>query len=517
MVAALLLAPLLPLLGGIALLLAGRAAPRISRPVTWGIALALAIAALAAVLLIATQRPTLDRPWVPAIGMRLHLSADGFSVPLLLLTAAIGVLVVLHAGWKDHGPTYLGALLMVIGGAIATFLVQDAIAFFLAFESVLIPMWLLIARFGDTRQPGERERAALMFLLYSVLGSTLMLLGILVLVISAGTSDFAGIARANLSGSTQIVVATLLMVGIGMKIPIWPLHSWLPAAHTAAPTGGSVLLAAVLLKMGTYAVVRLVVVPLPLGLHTIAPYVAVFAVLGILIGGLVCLVERSLKRLVAWSSIAHMGFVVLALMTGTTLGIQAALYANVAHGVISALLFLVVGGLKSRWGNDDLDTARRSLRDVSPRLGFALIVGFAGSLALPGLAGFWGEILTLLAAWGPSSDRPQVLFRVLASLAALGAVLATAYALRVLRIVWAGGSPTAADDSTGADGGTGHSGMEDPSSEAAAARDAHSVEWVAMALLIAGVVALGVWPIALMDQTSDALRLVAYAFTGGQR
>lgn len=493
------LAPLLPLLGGIGLIGLGRVPLRVARPVIWGIALAVTLATLAAVLLIVWQRPALDRSWVPAIGMRLHLAVDGFSVPLLLLTAAIGVLVVLHAGWKDHGPTYLGALLMVTGGAIATFLVQDAIAFFLAFETVLVPMWLLIARFGDKARPGERERAGMMFLLYSVLGATLMLLGILTLVMSAGTSDFAGIGRAHLAGSTQTIVAALLMAGIGCKIPIWPLHSWLPAAHTAAPTGGSVLLAAVLLKMGTYAVLRLVVVPLPGGLHAIAPYVAVLAVIGILIGGLVCLVERSLKRLIAWSSVAHMGFVVLALMTGTTLGIQAALYANIAHGAVSALLFVVVGGLKSRWGDDDLDTARRSLREVSPRVGFALVVGFAGSLALPGLASFWGEILTLLAAWGPAGNRPLILFRVLASLAALGAVLATAYALRVLRIVWAGGSSAHADD------------------PAADTRDAHSVEWIVMALLMVGVVALGVWPTPLMDQTTDALRRAAAAMSGGLR
>ncbi|MBO1767765.1 NADH-quinone oxidoreductase subunit M [Allobranchiibius sp. GilTou38] len=495
MVAALLVAPLAPLLGGVALIAADRSRLRIATAAAYGIALALAVVALAAALLSVWKRPAIDHSWVPAIGMRLHLAIDGISAPLVVLTAAIGVLVVLHAGWKEPSATYLGALLMVTGGALATFLVQDAIAFFLAFELVLVPMWLLIARFGDTTRPGERDRAATMFVLYTVLGSTLMLVGILVLVVSAGTSDLTRLQTAHLAGSTQTVVAALLMIGIGIKIPIWPLHSWLPAAHTAAPTGGSVLLAAVLLKMGTYAVVRLVVFPLPGGLHTVAPFVAVFAVIGILVGGLVCLVERSLKRLIAWSSVAHMGFVVLALMTGTTLGVQAALYGNIAHGVISALLFVVVGGLKKRWGGDDLQTARHALRQVSPRLGLALVVGFAGSLALPGLAGFWGEILTLFSAWSPG-DRPLTLFRILAVAAATGSVLAAAYALRVLRGVWAGTGSLPYDGDVVAD-------------------DAHSVEWVVIALLVAGVVALGVWPIPVMHQTAYGLAHVSRVLVGG--
>ncbi len=497
MVTALFAAPLAPLLGGIALVAADRSRLRLSATVTYGIALALAAAAMIASILIIWQRPTINHAWVPAIGMRLHLAIDGISAPLLLLAAAVGVLVVAHAGWKQTSATYFGALLMVVGGAIATFLVQDALAFFLAFEIVLIPMWLLIAKFGDTSNPGERERAAAMFVLYTVLGSTLMLIGILVLVRSAGTSDLAQLSGARLPAGTQAGVAALLMVGVGIKIPLWPLHSWLPAAHTAAPTGGSVLLAAVLLKMGTYAFVRLIVFPLPGGLHTIAPVVAIFAVIGILVGGLVCLVERSLKRLVAWSSVAHMGFVVLALTTGTTLGLQAALYGNIAHGVIAALLFVVVGGLKQRWGDDDLETARHALRQVSPRLGLALVVGFAGSLALPGLAGFWGEILALFSAWGPAADRPLTLYRVLAIGAVLGSVLAAAYAVRVLRAVWAGGASVPAGD------------------ESAGTVDAHGVEWAVVAVFIAAVVVLGVWPGAVMDQTQSVVRSATYLLTGG--
>ena len=227
------------------------------------------------------------------------------------------------------------------------------------------------------------------------------------------------------------------------------MHTWLPPAHTTAPTAGSVLLAAVLLKMGTYGLVRLPLASVPDGFARVAPVLAVLGAVGIIWGGLACLVERDLKRLVAYSSVAHMGFVVLGLASGTRTGLQAALFANVAHGVVSALLFVVVGGLKERWGDADLATARAALREVTPRLGFALVVGLAASLGLPGLAGFWGEFLSVYAAWSPAADRSEGLFRTLAVVAALGTVLAAAYALRVARAVWMGErrEPAIADSS----------------------------------------------------------------------
>ena len=191
------------------------------------------------------------------------------------------------------------------------------------------------------------------------------------------------------------------------------------------------LLAAVLLKMGTYGLVRLPVATVPDGFGRLSPVLAVLGVVGIVWGALVCLVERDLKRLIAYSSVAHMGFVALALAAGTETGLQAALFANIAHGVISALLFVLVGGLKQRWGSVDLLVARPALRETSPRLGFLLVLGLAASLGLPGLAGFWGEFLSVYAAWAPAADRPRGLFVACAVVAAVGAALAAAYALRV--------------------------------------------------------------------------------------
>jgi NADH-quinone oxidoreductase subunit M len=242
-----------------------------------------------------------------------------------------------------------------------------------------------------------------------------------------------------------------------------------------------VLLAAVLLKMGTYGLVRLPVAVVPDAFARLAPVVAVVGAVGILWGGLACLVERDLKRLIAYSSVAHMGFVALGLASGTRTGLQAALFANVAHGVVSALLFFVVGGLKERWGSADLAVARAALREVSPRLGFALVVGLAASLGLPGLAGFWGEFLSLYAVWSPAEELPLGVFRATAVAGALGTVLAAAYALRVARTVWMGERSTPV------------------------IADSRGVEWLVVGGLVVAAMVLGVLPQVLLSVTSDAV------------
>jgi NADH-quinone oxidoreductase subunit M len=452
------------------------------------VATAASVVTLGAVLLAVILRPTVDRAWVPSLGLRWQLEVDGISAPLLLLTAVLGVGVVLHT--MDRPPAggttgaFHGCLLLVEFGALATFYARDAVLFFIAFELVLVPMWVLISRFGDSHDPAARADAGGRFVLYTAFGSTLMLVGILALVTQAGTSDLDVLAQGGGHGipvHAQVVIAGLLVAGLAVKVPVFPVHTWLPPAHTTAPTAGSVLLAAVLLKMGTYGLVRLPLASVPDGFARVAPVLAVLGGIGILWGGLACLVERDLKRLVAYSSVAHMGFVVLGLASGTRAGLQAALFANVAHGVISALLFVVVGGLKERWGSADLTTARAALREVTPRLGFALVVGLAASLGLPGLAGFWGEFLAVYAAWAPADDRPLALFRTLAVVAALGTVLAAAYSLRVARTVWAG-----------------------ERTEPAIADTADS-EWDVVAVLVVATVALGVAPGPLLAMTGDAV------------
>ena len=477
-------AMVIPAVTGTYLILSGRG----FRAVPEGAAnmLSLVASVVTAALVIATviARPVLNQPWLTSLGVRLHFAVDGISAPLLILTAALSVAVVVHARSRpSHGAspsTFYGCLQLVELGALATFYARDAVIFYVSFEIVLIPMWVLIARYGDSHDLAARRDASGRFVLYTVLGSTLMLIGILALVQASGTADMDALAvlhGAGLSRSTQIIIAALLLVGMGIKVPVWPLHTWLPPAHTIAPTAGSVMLAAILLKMGTYGVVRLVIAPLPIGFGALAPAFAVVGVVGIIWGGLACLVENDLKRLIAYSSVAHMGFVVLGLSSGTTVGLQAALFANIAHGVVSALLFFLVGGLKERWGSADLATARAALREVSPRLGIALVVGFAASLGLPGLVGFWGEFLAMYSAWNPAPDRPQPLMRVLVVLAVLGAGVAAAYSLRVLRLIWSGDRTTPAHE------------------------DARGGEWSVLAVLVAAVLVLGVAPGLLLNST----------------
>jgi NADH-quinone oxidoreductase subunit M len=535
---------LLPLLGAVALI----AIPGESRAER-GIALgATVVTALLAIVVVA-GRHEIDVPWIRSLGIRWHFGVDGISAALVLLTALLTVAVVVHtlagripAG--GSGSTFLGCILLVETGALATFLARDAILFFIAFEVVLVPMWVLIRSFGDDHVPDERRSdAAGRFVLFTVLGSTLMLVGILFLVHHQGTSDLTELARLHGDGiarSLETAIAGMLLLGLGIKVPLWPLHTWLPPAHTIAPTAGSVLLAAVLLKMGTYGIVRLVVATVPNGVATLSPLLAILGAVGILWGGLACLVERDLKRLIAYSSVAHMGFVVLALASGSDTGLQAALLGNIAHGIVAALLFFVVGDLKEQWGSADLRTVRVGLRDTAPRFGVVLLVGLAAALGLPGLVTFWGEFLALYAAWSPAPDRPATLMRVCVVLGAVGLALAAAYSLRVARLVWSGEAgagvateggqrpgPGAAGSTSGAEGSSrlsagsraapaGGSRVTTRAETAPRASggvvDARGARWAVVLTLVAAVIVLGVLPQLLLGVSGpDAVRLISGA------
>jgi NADH-quinone oxidoreductase subunit M len=281
-----------------------------------------------------------------------------------------------------------------------------------------------------------------------------------------------------------------------------------------------VLLAAVLLKMGTYGIVRLVVATVPNGLATLSPVLAILGVVGILWGGLACLVERDLKRLIAYSSVAHMGFVVLALASGSDTGLQAALLGNIAHGMVAALLFFVVGDLKEQWGSADLRTVRIGLRDRASRFGVVLLIGLGAALGLPGLVSFWGEFLALYATWSPAADRPVTLMRICVVLGAAGLALAAAYSLRVARLVWsgeAGGAAAvgAATPVTGTLLATGVTGAMEAgpgpeiAPEAGGVVDVRGARWAVMLTLAVAVVVLGVLPQLLLGLSgADAVRLI---------
>jgi NADH-quinone oxidoreductase subunit M len=482
-----------PLAGSLALLLlpadlADRVAVRLGVAVS-GLTLVLTCWA-------AVAEPTTDIAWLPSLGLRFHLGVDGISSPLLLLTAGLTFLCtvyslkVLPESGRPRG--LIGLVLLLEVGMLGTFVALDLLLFFVFFEVVLVPMWFVIAQWGDPTESARRVGAANTFILYTLLGSAVMLLGILLVGFKAGTFDITALtasAGKGLSHPTQVLAFAALALGLAVKAPMWPLHSWLPDAHTAAPTVGSVLLAGVLLKMGTYGLIRIAVPIVPDGAHTLAPYLGAFAVVGILYGALACLVQRDLKRLIAFSSVGHMGFVLLGIATLTRVGINGALFANVAHGLITGLLFFLVGAVKDRHHTAVIDELGGGLYERLPRLGGLLAFAAVASLGLPGLAGFWGEMLTLLGAFDPAAGLDRGYYLVLMALAGVGVVLTTTYFVIMIRRVAQGTTSTRWRD-------------------AVLLHDATTTELLAWSPVVFFVALLGVWPQLLLDATEPVVRRV---------
>ncbi|MFJ8309012.1 MULTISPECIES: NuoM family protein [unclassified Streptomyces] len=443
------------------------------------------------------MQATTDITWIPALNVHIHLGTDGISLPLLVLTALLTFLCALYSYFKmPAGPSpkaFVALLLVLESGTLATFAVLDLVLFFLAFEMVLIPMYFLIARWGgDQRQP-----AAWKFILYTLLGSVVMLLGLLLIGLKSGTFDMVALATDNgrgLTTSVQVIAVLAIGIGLAVKTPMFPLHSWLPDAHTAAPTVGSVLLAGVLLKMGTYGFVRIVLPIAPQGMHTFAPYLAAFAVAGIIYGSLACLSlakqgnKGDLKRLIAYSSVGHMGFVLLGIASLTPTGVNGALFANIAHGLITGLLFFLVGALKDRYGTADLDTLAgatgAALYGRAPRLGGLLAFAAVASLGLPGLAGFWGEMLSMFGAFDPAAGLSRPAYLTFVAIAAFGTLLTAAYLLAVVRRVCMGGHQA----------------------EGPRLADIQGYEFAAWSPLVALTVLAGLWPAVLLGLTDPAVQ-----------
>src|SRR3954468_4900549 len=375
-----------------------------------------------------------NRQWIEVINSRYHIFIDGISLPLLILSMLIVVLCVIYS-WdhfpEPHNPkAFLILILVLETGMNGTFCAEDLILFFVFFELVLLPMYFMIGVWGGP----NRQYASIKFFLYTLFGSALMILSFLALYFKGGqTFDIPTLAAASsplrlLPISTQVLMFGGLFIGFAIKVPMFPFHTWLPDAHTEAPTVGSVILAAILLKLGTYGFVRIALPILPDAAVKWAPWIGGLAVIGIIYGALACLAQRDMKRLIAFSSVAHMGFVMLAIATLSDYGINAAVFGMVAHGLITGMLFFIAGSIQERFGTREI-ARLGGLLVQAPRMGWILGFCAMASLGLPGLAGFWGEFPAILSAFSPAASLNEGLFRGYMVVASVGTVFAAGYLL----------------------------------------------------------------------------------------
>ncbi|NUP89493.1 MAG: NADH-quinone oxidoreductase subunit M [Candidatus Sumerlaeia bacterium] len=337
--------------------------------------------------------------WIPALGIEYHLGVDGISVPMVLLTALLSALAAL-ASWNitERAKEYWVFYLLLQVGMFGTFVAIDLFVFYIFWEIVLVPMYFLIGIWGGPR----RQYAAIKFFLYTLAGSVVMLLGFLALYFASEPHTLsipALLEQMPRTGRTfQCAVFIALFLGFAVKVPVFPFHTWLPDAHVEAPTPISVILAGVLLKMGTYGIFRLCYPMLPAGAQEFGLLFAVLGTVAIVYAAFVAMAQRDFKKLVAYSSVSHMGFVLLGMAGFTLAGMSGAYFQTFSHGILSGAMFLVVGVLYDRAHTRDLD-AFGGLMARMPVYGGLLILFSLGSLGLPGLSGFIAEFFSLLGAW----------------------------------------------------------------------------------------------------------------------
>ena len=376
--------------------------------------------------------------WIRVINSNYHVGLDGMALPLLVLSMFICILCVIYS-WdhfpEPHNPkAFLILILVLETGMNGTFAAEDLILFFVFFELVLLPMYFMIGVWGGA----NRQYASIKFFLFTLFGSALMILSFLALYFKSidpatGLHTFDIVVLSTLKGAgiihgTQIVIFGGLFMGFAIKVPMFPFHTWLPDAHTEAPTVGSVILAAILLKLGTYGFIRIALPVLPEAAISWAPYIGALAVIGIIYGALGCLAQKDLKRLIAFSSVAHKGYVMLGISTLTSFGINAAIFGMVAHGLITGMLFFLAGSIGERFGTREI-ARLGGLLQQAPKLGWVLGFTAMASLGLPGLAGFWGEFPAILSAFDPATGLNQAVFRTFMVIASIGTVLAAGYLL----------------------------------------------------------------------------------------
>jgi NADH-quinone oxidoreductase subunit M len=351
-----------------------------------------------------------------------HMGVDGISLPFVILTTALMPICIL-ASWtaiQTRVKEYMIAFLVLETLMVGTFSALDLVLFYLFFEGGLIPMFLIIGIWGGTR----RVYASFKFFLYTLLGSVLMLLAIMAMYWDAGTTDIAALLRHGFPIGLQKWAWFAFFASFAVKMPMWPVHTWLPDAHVEAPTAGSVILAAILLKMGGYGFLRFSLPMFPAASHEFAPLIFTLSVVAIIYTSLVALMQEDVKKLIAYSSVAHMGFVTMGIFAATAQGVAGGIFQMISHGIVSGALFLCVGVVYDRMHTREIN-AYGGLVNRMPLYAFVFMVFTLANVGLPGTSGFIGEFLSLIGT-----------FRInipVATLATLGVILSAAYALWLYR------------------------------------------------------------------------------------
>ena len=360
--------------------------------------------------------------WMPVLGLQYHMGIDGISMLFVLLTTLLSPICIL-ASWEaiqTRVKEYMISFLILETLMVGMFCALDLMVFYIYFEGVLIPMFLIIGIWGGPR----RVYAAFKLFLYTLLGSVLMLLAMFAMYVDAGTTDIVQLMNHNFPAELQTWLFLAFFASFAVKVPMWPVHTWLPDAHVEAPTAGSVILAGVLLKFGGYGLLRFSLPMFPLATVDFTPMVYTLSIIAVVYTSFVALVQEDMKKLIAYSSVAHMGFVTIGTFTLTIQGVEGAVYVMLSHGIVSAALFLIVGVVYDRIHSRDIEVYGGLVHRMP---GYALTFMFfmLASVGLPGTGGFIGEFLVLLGAFQVNAW--------VCALAALGVILGAAYMLYLYR------------------------------------------------------------------------------------